>query len=290
MSIPPKQLRKIIAEALIEDVGSGDVTTFFCVSPRRKTHAVILAKQRCVLCGMKVAREVFMTVDPSLRFRELKKDGQTVNNGERIAEVRGKAASILKGERLAINFMALLSGIATYTNQFVERTKGTKVRILDTRKTTPTLRALEKYAVRVGGGINHRKGLWDAILIKDNHLRVGDIIRDSLFNGEALAKIVKMIRDNTKLELEIEVENLEEFKKVISYRPDIILLDNFQAAAMKKAVLYRNRNFPRVKLEASGGVTLKTVRKIAQTGVDFISVGSITHSPESIDFSLEIDE
>jgi len=285
-----QKLKKIIQEALNEDVGNGDVTTFFCVSPSRKTKAVILAKENCVLCGVKIAREVFKTVDRSLRLKEFKKDGDKVLKGEKIAEIRGKAASILKGERLAINFMALLSGIASYTNKFVEKAKGTKAVILDTRKTTPTMRFLEKFAVRMGGGVNHRKGLWDAILIKDNHLRVGDIIKAGRFNEDALAKIIKMIRDNTRLEIEVEVETIAEFKKVIAFKPDIILLDNFNVTSMKKAVLFRNSNFPKVKLEASGGVSLQTVRKIALTGVDFISVGSITHSPGSIDFSLEIDE
>ena len=161
---------------------------------------------------------------------------------------------------------------------------------MDTRKTTPSFRMLEKYAVRIGGGVNHRKGLWDGILIKDNHLRVGDIISRTAFDENALKNTLEIIRSNTRLEIEIEVENLREFKKVIASKPDIILLDNFNPISMKKAVAYRNARYPGVKLEASGGVTLFNVRKMAKTGVDFISVGSITHSPESIDFSLEIDE
>lgn len=284
-----QQLKKLIRDGLLEDIGRGDVTTSFCVSLRKKSKAVIFAKERCLLCGIKVAREVFKAVDSSLRFKELKKDGEKAHKGEKIAEIKGKAINILKGERLALNFLALLSGVATYTRKFVERTKGTKAKIMDTRKTTPTLRVLEKYAVLIGGGINHRKGLWDGILIKDNHLRAGDIISGSKFNGRSLENTLGIIRNNTRLEIEIEVETLEEFKKVIAYKPDIILLDNFQPALMRKAVVYRNIYYPKVKLEASGGVTLGNVKKLAKTGVDFISVGSITHSPGSIDFSLEID-
>ncbi|MBN2483297.1 MAG: carboxylating nicotinate-nucleotide diphosphorylase [Candidatus Omnitrophica bacterium] len=283
-------VRSVVREALREDVGEGDITTFFCISPRRKTKAVIFVKQPGVLCGIEVAREVFRVVDAQLKFRILKKDGHTMKKGDHIAYVSGRAGSILTAERVALNFLSLLSGVSSYTRQFVNQLKGTKAKIMDTRKTTPTLRALEKYAVRVGGGHNHRFGLWDAILIKDNHLRVSDIIKKKKFDEENFAKIVTMIRKNTKYKIEVEVENLNEYKKIIRHYPDIILLDNFTLANLRKAVVMRDASYPAVFLEASGGVTLHNARRIAQTGVDFISSGSITHSPQSTDFSLEIDE
>ena len=290
MMAESEDLKKLIEDALIEDIGEGDVTTFFCVSAQKESKSSVLAKEDCVLCGMKVARQVMQTIDNSIRFRNFKKDGEKVFKGEKIAEVRGKAVNILKGERLSLNFLALLSGIATYTSEFVERVRGTGVKIMDTRKTTPTLRFLEKYAVRAGGGISHRKGLWDAILIKDNHLRCAEVIRNGKFNEESLKKIIKAIRESTPMKVEVEVETLQEFKKVIFCCPDIILLDNFNPALIKKTVIFRDTHYPEVKLEASGGINLKNVKKVAQTGVEFISVGSLTHSPSSIDFSLNIDE
>jgi nicotinate-nucleotide pyrophosphorylase (carboxylating) len=197
---------------------------------------------------------------------------------------------VLSAERVALNFLSLLSGIATATKTFVKRIKGTKAKILDTRKTTPNLRDLEKYAVRVGGGFNHRLSLVDAILLKGNHLRAGKFIRKGKLDEERMAKCIAYVKTLPAVKIEIEVETLEEFKKVIKYKPRVVMLDNFKPAQMKEAVRWRNRYFPRVKLEASGGINLKNVRKIAQTGVDFISVGNLTHSPKAIDFSLEIVE
>lgn len=283
-------VKEIIRKALEEDIGDGDITSFFCVSPERKTKGIIIAKEDCLLCGIDITKEVFKTVNYSLKFKKLKKDGELVNKNEVIAEIKGEAISILKAERVALNFLSMLSGIATHTREFVEKVKNTPVKIMDTRKTTPALRILEKYAVRVGGGVNHRKGLWDGILIKDNHLRVSGIISGGKFNENNLKKIIEIIRTNTKYEIEIEVENFQELKRIIKYNPDIILLDNFSLKQIMKAVKFRNHYFPRVKLEASGGINLYNVERIAKTGVDFISVGSITHSPQSIDFSLEIDE
>lgn len=283
-------VRSVVRAALREDVGSGDITTFFCVSPRRKARGLIFVKQSGVLCGTELLTETFRTVDSQLKVKLLKKDGAAIKKGDHIAYVTGAAASLLTAERVALNFLALLSGVATYTSQFVKQIEGTKARIMDTRKTTPTLRVLEKYAVRTGGGSNHRFGLWDAVLIKDNHLRVADVICGKEFNEKEFSRIVEMIRKNTGYKIEVEVENIPEYKKVIRYCPDIVLLDNFNVANLRKAVLFRNKKYPKVLLEASGGVNLTNVRSIARTGVDFISAGSITHSPGSVDFSLEIDE
>jgi len=283
-------VRSVVRAALREDVGSGDITTFFCVSPRKKVKGVVFVKQPGILCGTELLCETFRAVDSQLKVRILKKDGSSLKRGDHIAYITGPAGSLLTAERVALNFLSLLSGVATYTDQFVKKIKGTSARIMDTRKTTPTLRMLEKYAVRTAGGYNHRFGLWDAVLIKDNHLRVADIVRGKKFKEEEFSRILEMIRKNTSYKIEVEVENLPEYKKVIRYRPDIVLLDNFNAANLRKAVLLRNKKYPKVLLEASGGVNLTNVRSIARTGVDFISAGSITHSPGSVDFSLEIDE
>lgn len=283
-------IRKIIKKALEEDIGKGDITSFFCVKPNKKIKAVIFSNEKGVLCGIDLAKEVFKFLDPSVGFKKLKKDGDNIKKGNRIAEIKGKAFSILSAERTALNFLSLLSGVATYTSLFVEKIKNTSAKIRDTRKTTPLLRVLEKYAVKVGGGANHRQGLWDGILIKDNHLRAAEIIKNKKIKEKEIAKLFNIIRKTTSFEIEVEVENLYQFKKIIKHKPDIILLDNFTLPQIIKAVDFRNKFFPQVKLEVSGGVTLENVKKIAQTGVDFIAVGSITHSPKAVDFSLEVDE
>lgn len=283
-------IRGIIKGALQEDIGKGDITTFLCVPPGKKAVGTITAKQKGVLCGMEVTREVFKIMDSSIRFKALKKDGHKLKNNEPVARIRGDVRSILTAERTAINFLSMLSGVASFTNLFVEKIKGTKARIRDTRKTTPLLRFMEKYAVEVGGGLNHRKGLWDGILIKDNHLKASGIIRGKWLNRQEIINIFSVVKGTTKYELEIEVENFKEFKEIISHTPDIVLLDNFDIGAIRKSVLYRDKYYPEVKLEASGRVNLSRVHKIARTGVDFIAIGSITHSSQSVDFSLEIDE
>ena len=283
-------IRKIVKKALEEDIGKGDVTSFFCVKPEKKVEAVIFSNEKGILCGIELAEEVFKSLDPSLNFKKLKEDGDRIKKGDEIARIKGKALSILNAERTALNFLSLLSGVATYTSLFVEKIKNTSAKIRDTRKTTPLLRALEKYAVRVGGGINHRQGLWDGILIKDNHLRAAEIIKNRKIKEKEIAKLFNIIRKTTSFEIEVEVENLYQFKKIIKHKPDIILLDNFTLSQIIKAVDFRNKFFPQVKLEVSGGVTLENVEEIAQTGVDFIAVGSITHSPKAVDFSLEVDE
>ncbi len=287
--IPKIYLREIIKRALKEDIGEGDITSFFCIPFNKKIKAYIIAKEEGILCGIDVAKEVFTIIDPSTKFKKMKEDGEKIRKNEKVAQLTGKATNILIGERVALNFLSLLSGVATQTHYFVKKISKTKVKIRDTRKTTPNLRLLEKYAVRIGGGINHRKGLWDGILIKDNHLRVYGIVKKRIFNKSKLKEIIETIRKSTSLEIEVEVENLSHFKEAIKCNPDIILLDNFKIRDIKKAVKFRNRFFPKVKLEASGGINLDNVKDVALSGVEFISVGSITHSPESIDFSLEVD-
>jgi nicotinate-nucleotide pyrophosphorylase (carboxylating) len=283
-----RKIRLIIKSALQEDIGREDITTLFTIPYHFKTEGVIIAKEKGVLCGTSIVKAVFRERSKKVILHALKKDGDSFRPGEKIVYIKGDARIVLSAERVALNFLSLLSGIATVTKAFVKRIKGTKARILDTRKTTPNLRDLEKYAVRVGGGFNHRLSLVDAILVKDNHLRAGKFIRKGKLDEERMAKCIAYVKTLPAVKIEIEVETLEEFKKVIKYKPRVVMLDNFKPGQMKEAVRWRNGYFPKVKLEASGGINIKNVRKIAQTGVDFISVGSLTHSPKAIDFSLEI--
>jgi nicotinate-nucleotide pyrophosphorylase (carboxylating) len=284
-----RNLKLIIKTALQEDVGREDITTLFTIPYHFRTESAIIAKERGVLCGIDIAKAVFKERGSGVSFKALKKDGATFKVNERIAYIKGDARVILSAERVALNFLSLLSGIATITKIFVDKTKGTKAKILDTRKTTPNLRILEKYAVRVGGGYNHRKTLVDAILIKDNHLRAGKFIQKGILDEKRMAKCIRYVKRLPVVKVEIEVENLQEFKKVIKYKPDIVMLDNFKPGLIRRAVVFRNKYFPCVKLEASGGINLNNVRAIAKTGVDFISIGSLTHSPKAIDFSLEVN-
>ncbi|MEI8350522.1 MAG: carboxylating nicotinate-nucleotide diphosphorylase [Candidatus Omnitrophota bacterium] len=283
-----REVKRLIKAALQEDIGREDVTTLFSIPYHFKTEGVILAKEKGVLCGLDIVRAVFKERHRSVIFKAYKQDGDTFRKNQRIVYLKGDARVILAAERVALNFLSLFSGIATITRRFVHQVRGTHAVILDTRKTTPTLRNLEKYAVRIGGGRNHRKSLGEAILIKDNHLRAGRFIRHGVFDEKRMAKFISYVRTIPSMRIEIEVENLEHFRRVIKYKPDIIMLDNFIPRAMRKAVIFRNKKFPKVKLEASGGVGLDNVRRIASTGVDFISIGSITHSSKAIDFSLEI--
>jgi nicotinate-nucleotide pyrophosphorylase (carboxylating) len=217
-----------------------------------------------------------------------KHEGSKFKKNNTLAIINGKLQSILIAERVALNFLSCLSGVSTATNNLVEKVKGTKTKVLDTRKTTPNLRLLEKYAVKTGGGKNHRFSLADAVLIKDNHLRASGCLKNGRLDEKKFSNLIKKIRKTSKLLIEVESENLSEFKSIIKTRPDIAMLDNFSPKTLKKAVQYRNKFYPRVKLEASGGITTKNINKIAKTGVDFISTGSITHSSSAIDFSLEI--
>jgi nicotinate-nucleotide pyrophosphorylase (carboxylating) len=268
---------ELIEQALAEDIGSGDITTGFLTLGMSETKAFLIAKAEGVLAGLDVAFEVFRTVDPSVRTLAYKKDGDIVRPGDDIAKITGNASSILQGERVALNFVQHLSGIATITRRMADSAR--PARILDTRKTTPLLRSLEKYAVRVGGGFNHRIGLYDMILLKENHIRAAG----------SITKAVERVRQiNTTYKIEVEVTNLDEFAEALALDVDRIMLDNMDIETMHEAVVRRGEH--RVELEASGGVSIDTVAGIAATGVDFISCGRITHSVQALDISLLFKE
>jgi nicotinate-nucleotide pyrophosphorylase (carboxylating) len=267
--------------ALREDIGKGDITTDSFVPETVVVTGRIVAREKAIIAGTETAANVFRRVDPTIKIDILRNDGAEISPQDVVMEIHGRARSILKAERVALNFLQRLSGVATLTKQFVEAAANERVKILDTRKTTPGLRALEKAAVLAGGGGNHRLGLDDMVLVKDNHLACHNDFR-------ALAEVVRQIRtEHPGLQIEIEADDLRQVKAILKYlEPDLILLDNMRPAQLREAVaLAKDR---KVKLEASGGVTIKNVRVIAATGVDFISIGALTHSARAIDLSLEI--
>jgi len=282
-----RDIKNIIKSALKEDIGREDITTLLTIPYHFKVNTAIIAKEDGVLCGIDIVKRIFK-LKRNVKFIQIKKDGDKFKKNDYIAYINGEARSILPYERVALNFLSFLSGVATTTANFVEKIKNTNVKILDTRKTIPNLRILQKYAVKIGGGFNHRKALSDAILIKDNHLRAGKYIKDGKLDEERLAKCLYYLRNFKVNKIEIEIENFEEFKKVIKYTPDIIMLDNFPIKEIKRAVEYRNKYYPNIKLEASGGINLDNVLDVAKTGVDYISIGALTHSVKAIDFSLEV--
>jgi nicotinate-nucleotide pyrophosphorylase (carboxylating) len=265
--------------ALREDTGDGDLTTDFFVDKDRRANARIVARERAILAGTGTAAEVFRRVDSSLEVAIVRKDGNEVNADESVIELRGPAHSILTAERVALNFLQRLSGIATMTRKFVDAAANEHVKILDTRKTTPGLRALEKAAVVAGGGVNHRFGLFDMVMLKDNHLATADF--------DSLAKAVRKFGEaQPNIQIEVEADSLEQVHSFLEIDGiDVILLDNMKPAQIREAVALGKG---KVKFEASGGVTLKNIRQIAATGVDYISIGALTHSPRAIDFSLEL--
>jgi nicotinate-nucleotide pyrophosphorylase (carboxylating) len=266
--------------ALREDLGEGDTTTQFFVRGDLRALGRIVARERSVVAGTETAAEVFRRVNSTLNVEILQPDGTALSGGETILEVRGAAASILTAERVALNFLQRLSGIATLTRQFVEAIGKSRATILDTRKTTPGLRALEKAAVVAGGGANHRSNLSDMVLVKDNHLSAG-----AGFSGFANA-IQRLRQERPGLRIEVEADRLEQVRSFLEIDGiDVILLDNMEPTEMREAVAAGKG---KVKFEASGGITLKNVRRIAATGVDYISVGALTHSARSIDLSLEL--
>ncbi|MEO0083281.1 MAG: carboxylating nicotinate-nucleotide diphosphorylase [candidate division WOR-3 bacterium] len=271
------KIKDIIKKALAEDVGRGDITTKLIVSKDSFSEAQIVAKQAGILAGSKIVQEVFKMLSPKIKIRFNLKEGEKFQSGDIIAELEGPTRAILTGERTALNFLCRLSGIATLTRRFVEKIAGTNAIILDTRKTTPNLRILEKYAVRIGGGQNHRFGLFDMILIKDNHI----VAAGSLINATKTAQL----KNKARLPIEVECKNISEVKQALSLNVPWIMLDNMNLKQIKQAVrLCQGKS----KLEVSGGVNLKNVQKIAETGVNYISVGAITHSAPHIDISLEI--
>ena len=281
MQIIDSKIKHLIDLALSEDIGKKDLTSEAVVENKLSGKAVIVAKQGGVLAGLPVAKMVFQTVNPAVIFKMLKQDGEKIKKGEGIALVQGKVGSILSAERTALNFLQRLSGIATLTAKYVERTKGTRAKILDTRKTTPGLRVLEKYAVKAGGGENHRMGLFDMILIKENHIKAARGISDAIKKARSKYRTKK---------IEVEVRNLTELKEAIEAEPDWIMLDNMKIHQMKKAVRMIRSISPNIKIEASGEINLRNGRKIALTGVDFISVGALTHSAPALDLSLILIE
>lgn len=271
---------QLIYLALAEDLPAGDITTEAVVPATERGRAVFLAKQDGVLAGLEVAARVFSRLDPEVEFRKKLEDGQEFKREQLLAEVSGRAASLLQAERTALNFLQRLSGIASLTRSFVNEISGTRARILDTRKTTPGWRALEKYAVRMGGGYNHRMSLSDMILIKDNHLRITGGISLALKKAREHLRL----RNLPGLKIEVEATSLNEVREALENGADWIMLDNMSVEEIKAAVALVAG---RVPLEVSGQVNLQTVRSLALTGVDYISVGALTHSFRSADISLE---
>jgi nicotinate-nucleotide pyrophosphorylase (carboxylating) len=282
LRVPVKQVEQAVRNALAEDLAYGDVTTESLVPFALEGKASILVKRDGVLAGIDVAKEVFRQVDHRLRFKALGKDGAKVRKGDVVATVEGRVVSILKAERTALNFLQHLSGIATETARYVDAVSGTKAIITDTRKTIPGLRLLEKYAVRAGGGKNHRLNLGDGVLIKDNHLIALRV------SGVGLGEAVKKTRRRAlrTVKIEVEVESLKQAREALSAGADIIMLDNMKVKGIRQVVeMVRGRAL----LEASGGITLDNVRSVAKTGVDLISVGALTHSAKALDISLELE-
>jgi len=271
-----EQIKKLIEHALAEDIGSGDITTEAIIPETSTSSAVMLAKQELVLAGLDVSREVFLHLDPSIQFTAYAQDGARVRAGMEIARLSGSTRALLVGERVALNLLQHLSGIATLTAKYVEKLSGTVAQVLDTRKTLPGLRQLEKYAVRMGGGRNHRMGLYDMILIKDNHIKAAGSITKAMMSARKKAGHLK---------IEVETANLEEVREALVAKADIIMLDNMPLDVMRQAVKAINHQ---ALVEASGNVTLDTIRHIAETGVDFISSGSLTHSAPAADISMKI--
>ena len=272
-------VREAAARAVGEDVGPMDVTSRL-ISANRQGTAVLLTREPCVLAGLGVAEAVFREVDGNLKWKALAKDGDRLKAGQAVAEVEGSARSVLSGERCALNFLQRLSGVATRTAEFVQAVKGTGAKILDTRKTTPGLRALERHAVRYGGGVNHRMGLYDAVLLKENHL--------ALFPEKDLPVLLQRAKqENPDLPVMVEADRVGLAKQLLALKPDRILLDNLKPEEIREVVQERNRSGGGTPLEASGGVTLERAKALAEAGADFISVGSLTHSPKAIDFALD---
>ncbi len=271
-------LDRLIEQALLEDIHTGDITTQAVVPERRTAVARLIAKEDMVIAGLFVAERVFCRLDPAVVFSASQPEGARASRGDLLAAVQGSAADLLMGERVALNLLQRLSGVATLTSRYVEAVKGTKARIVDTRKTTPGLRQAQKYAVRVGGGHNHRLGLYDGILIKENHITAAGGIGEAI--GRARAYIPHTLR------IEIETETLGQVDEALAAGADIIMLDNMGLDDMRTAV---GLIAGRALVEASGGVNLETVRSIAETGVDIISVGALTHSARAMDISMLLD-
>ncbi len=294
-SSPPivmsEQLRKaaetLIQLALVEDLGTvGDITSKTVIPAQYQGKAAMVARVPGVLAGVELVKMVCQAVDPALQIDLQLQDGETLKPGDHIATVTGPLRSLLSAERTALNFIQRLSGIASLTRKYVDLVQSTSCKVLDTRKTLPGWRLLDKYAVACGGGTNHRIGLFDAIMIKDNHLAG---LRE---HQTPLSEAVKLANEvwKGKAKVEVEVDSIKQLKEALSAKPDIILLDNMKPAMLKEAVVLRNQLQPTVKLEASGGINLQTVAEVAATGVDFVSVGALTHSAPALDIALDYIE
>jgi nicotinate-nucleotide pyrophosphorylase (carboxylating) len=276
LALDPALYRDIVRRALEEDVRDGDITTEATVSGSQMARGLFLMKGDCVLAGLDVAFEAFRQLEPTVRTDARCRDGDSCRTGDEVASIVGSARALLVGERTALNFLQRLSGIATRARRFVDAAAG-RITILDTRKTTPTLRALEKYAVRAGGAMNHRVGLFDAILIKDNHIRLA---------GGVHAAVERVRARRPEMPIEIEAETLDQLDEALAAGADTILLDNMSTADIREGVA---RAKGRARIEISGGVTLERIPELAATGADFVSVGALTHSAPAVDISFEIE-
>ncbi|KUO51193.1 MAG: nicotinate-nucleotide pyrophosphorylase [Desulfitibacter sp. BRH_c19] len=277
MEINLSQLQKLVTQALVEDIGHGDLTTDNLFSHDIQAKGYFLAKDDGIIAGLTVAETVFKTLSPNIAWEEIVKDGDKVQNGMKLVYISGSLPAILTGERVALNFLQRLSGIATKTHSYVKKVKGYPVRIVDTRKTAPGLRILDKYAVRVGGGSNHRFGLYDAVMLKDNHLKAAG----------SITKAISILKEKLPftIKIEVETEDLKMVQEALDNKVDIIMLDNMSPEMMVKAVeLVKDQAI----IEASGGITLDSIKEIAATGVNIISVGDLTHSVKALDISLEL--
>jgi nicotinate-nucleotide pyrophosphorylase (carboxylating) len=274
--LDPSEYRDIVRRALDEDVGAGDITTEATVSRGQRARGVFIVKGECVLAGLDVAIEAFRQLEPDVEVRLRKHDGDSCSAGDHIGEVLGSARTLLVGERTALNFLQRLSGIATRARRFVDAAGG-RIVVLDTRKTTPTLRMLEKYAVRAGGATNHRAGLFDAVLIKDNHVRIA---------GGVEAAVARVRERHPGVPIEVEAQSLAEVDEALRAGADVVLVDNMSTEEIRDAV---GRVGGRAKVEISGGVTLDRMPALATTGADYVSAGALTHSAPAIDISFEIE-
>jgi nicotinate-nucleotide pyrophosphorylase (carboxylating) len=274
--LDPGMYRELVRRALAEDFGWGDVTTEAIIDREQKARGLIIAKSTCVMAGIDIAAEAFRQLDPAAQITIRCTDGHVCERGTEVAEIRGHATALLTAERTALNFLQHLCGIATLTRQFVDLADG-RISVLDTRKTTPILRALEKYAVRAGGGVNHRSGLDDGVLIKDNHIRLA---------GSVGGAVTLMKKANREMPTEVEAQSLEQVNEALEAGAEIILLDNLSTDEIIEAV---KRCRGRAKTEISGGVTLQRMRELAATGADCVSVGALTHSAPAVDLSFEIE-
>ncbi len=273
-------IRDFLVRALEEDIGTGDITTELTIPDDTNSEAIIIAKEDFLLAGLPFSLEVFSLLSDHINVDKHHSDGSSVKSGDTIAKLSGPTRALLAGERLALNILQRLSGIATLTKRFVSEVEGTGAKVLDTRKTMPLMRYMEKYAVKIGGGYNHRFGLYDGILIKDNHIKAAG----------GVARAIELARSSRVhlMKIEIEVKNLDELREALQAGADVVMLDNMELPMLKEAVALARQISPTTLLEASGGVRLDNVREIAQTGVDFISIGALTHSATAVDISMKI--